>query len=199
MVRIPRVATVDFETLPIMNRPHYPPEPVGVAIRRPQDRASKYYAFGHPSGNNCSKADARRALREVWESDYRVVFHNSKFDADVAEVRMGLPPLLWERMDDTMFLAFLSDPHAPSFALKPLGEKLLGRAPDERDEVVDWLVENLVYVPGTTTRLSRAPKSENWSTAPLAFSDRSPRTGRTWLRRLVSGRSMFSWPLASYA
>ena len=101
------VWTVDFETLPIGPRPdHYPPKPTGVSIRH-IDGTSRYYAWGHPTGNNCSWEDAARVLRAVWAEDRPVVFHNAKFDLAVAYEHFGLPELPWQRVHDTMFLAFL--------------------------------------------------------------------------------------------
>jgi hypothetical protein len=39
---------------------------------------------------------------------------------------MGLPMLPWDLIDDSMFLLFLDDPHAPDFKLKPASERILG-------------------------------------------------------------------------
>ena len=134
----PKIAFVDFETEAIAPRPDYPPRPVGVAIRRPQDRKSKYYAWGHPIGNNCTEAEALAALREVWESDWFVSMHNAKFDLAVAEEKLGLAVLPWQRVHDTMVLAYLVDPHAKKIGLKELAEERLGVPPTERDAVRDW-------------------------------------------------------------
>ena len=141
-MKAPQVIVVDFETEAIGNRPDYPPVPVGVSIKWPKDRSAKYWAFGHPTGNNCDKAEAKRRLREAWDSPIPKLFHNSKFDVDVAEEYMDCPMLPWEQIHDTMYLLFLNDPHATSLALKPSAHKLLGMPPEERDAVRDWLVEN---------------------------------------------------------
>ena len=53
---------------------------------------------------------------------------------------MGLK-VPWERIHDTMLLAFLTDPFG-ELSLKPLSEKLLGMPPDEQDAVRDWLVRH---------------------------------------------------------
>ncbi len=133
-------ATVDFETEPIRNRPEYPPEPVGVAIRRPGGKR-KYYAWGHPEGNNCHVETAREELRDIYRN-HRVVFHHSQFDLDVSEVRLGLRPPA-SRVEDTLYLSFLKDPHEETIALKPLTEKYLGMPPEERDAVKDWILDNI--------------------------------------------------------
>ncbi|PIV74804.1 MAG: hypothetical protein COW55_07950, partial [Rhodobacteraceae bacterium CG17_big_fil_post_rev_8_21_14_2_50_65_11] len=104
------VWTVDFETMPIGQRPDsYPPEPVGVAVRPPEG-PSLYLAWGHPENNTCHRSDALRCLGEAWDSGLPVLFHNAKFDLAVCYERLGLPPLAWDRVHDTMFLAFLLDP-----------------------------------------------------------------------------------------
>ena len=80
MRRPPAVTTVDFETMPIQPRPEYPPVPVGVSIKRPSDKKPHYFAWGHLNGgNNCSKADAMRALKDVWRSD-TLLFHHAQFE-----------------------------------------------------------------------------------------------------------------------
>lgn len=145
-MKIPNVTTIDFETKAIEDgRPAYPPEPVGVSIMR-NGKAPKYYAWGHPTGNNCSKADAKRILAEVWKTD-TLLFHHGKFDIDVAQTHMGMGNLPWERYHDTLFLIFLHSPHAASYQLKPCAETFLGIAPEERDAVRDWLIENKVVKP----------------------------------------------------
>lgn len=145
-MRIPRCYVVDFETAAIQRRPEYPPKPVGVSIMKPGQRTSRYYAFGHPTENNCGIAEARAALQEAWDSGDYILMHNGLFDRDVAEVHMGMKPLPWHRYHETMFLLFLDDPHAPTLALKPSADRLLGIAPEERDAVVEWLVANIPEV-----------------------------------------------------
>lgn len=141
MAKAPKVAVIDFETAGIEGRPKYPPVPVGFSLMEPGKKKSKYYAWGHPTGNNCSKEDAARVLKAVWTSNVQMLFHNAKFDVDVAETHMGCPPVPWDRIHDTLYLLFLADPHAMSLGLKPASERLLGLPPEERDAVKDWLVE----------------------------------------------------------
>lgn len=136
-MRVPKVTVVDFETEAIELRPEYPPKPVGVAVKLP-GRKAKYYAWGHPTGNNCSRADGARVVNELWASGDPLLFHNGKFDQDVAETHFGVAPIGWERAHDTMFLLFLMNPHARELGLKPSAEKLLGMPPEEQDAIVDW-------------------------------------------------------------
>src|SRR5579859_6239775 len=131
--------TIDFETLPIGNRPAYPPKPVGVAIKYPNDPA-KYYAWGHPSGNTCEEYWGLGELRAAWGMGMPLLFHNSKFDVAVACEALGLPMLPWAQYHDTMFLAYLADPHAPSLGLKELAADLLNWPADERDDVAAWIM-----------------------------------------------------------
>ena len=134
------VWTIDFETEPIGPRPHhYPPRPVGVAVR-PPDGPSRYWAWGHPEGNNCRREDARAALSEAWDSDLPIVFHHAKFDVEVACAHFGLPMLPWGRLHDSMFLAFLLNPYARSIGLKQLAVEWLGMPPDEQDAVAEWVL-----------------------------------------------------------
>lgn len=131
---------IDFETKPIAAWPDYPPKPVGVSIRLPKDRKAKYYAWGHPTENNCSYEDALQVMKAIWASGEPILCHNAKFDLDVAETHMGLALPSWERIHDTMFLIFLNDPHSPNLKLKPAAERLLGLPPEEQDAVRDWCI-----------------------------------------------------------
>jgi DNA polymerase I-like protein with 3'-5' exonuclease and polymerase domains len=140
-MKAPEVETIDFETEAIDGHPRHPPVPVGVSIIRPGDRNSKYWAWGHPSGNNCTKAQARKALQECWSSGRPILCHNAKFDLDVAQVHMDLPMPRWELLHDTMFLIFMNDPYG-DLGLKPVAEQLLNMKPEERDAIRDWLIEN---------------------------------------------------------
>lgn len=133
---------IDFETEGIENRPRYPPKPVGFSIKSPGDRKARYYAFGHPTENNCTKKEAEEILQDAWNSGQPLLFHNAKFDTDVAQTFMGCGPIHWDLVHDTMFLLYLVDPHADTFSLKPSAERILGLAPDERDAVRDWLIEH---------------------------------------------------------
>lgn len=138
-----KLAIVDFETDAIANRPAYPPEPVGVSIKTPGQTAH-YFAWGHPTGNNCDKSAAVQVLKNLWRSDTELVFHNAAFDIAVAWERLSLPLLPWHRIHDTMILAFLHDPHASTISLKPLAEKHLNMPSTERDDLREWILQ---YVP----------------------------------------------------
>lgn len=132
--------TVDFETDAIESRPEYPPRPVGVSIRR--RGRGKYWAWGHPVENNCTKAEARAALIDVYKND-RVIFHHAAFDIDVGQTHLRLP--FPREFEDTLFLTYLRDPRQNSLALKPVAEKWLAMPPDEQTELKDWILAN---VPG---------------------------------------------------
>jgi DNA polymerase I-like protein with 3'-5' exonuclease and polymerase domains len=136
------VVTIDFETKKIEQRPAYPPQPVGVSIKLPEDRNPKYYAWGHPTKNNCTRAEAQKILHKAWDRPENKLFHHAKFDMDVAETHMGCRALDWDQFDDTMFLLFLHDPHAMSLGLKPAAATWLNMPPEEKDIVVEWLKKN---------------------------------------------------------
>lgn len=152
----PKPVTVDFETDGIQGRPLYPPVPCGVSIKYPGKKA-KYYAWGHATENNCSKNDAREALKDAYAHKDGLLFQNGKFDVDVAETHMGIPIPSWEKIHDTMFLLYLDDPHQAQLSLKPSAERLLGMPPEEQDEVGEWLIKNQP-VPGV--KISRSKSSE---------------------------------------
>jgi DNA polymerase I-like protein with 3'-5' exonuclease and polymerase domains len=157
--KAPAVTVIDFETDGIEPRPDYPPRPAGFAIRKPGMKKSRYYAFGHPTENNCSKEEAERVLADAWTGKYPLLFQNAKFDYDVSLVHMGMKPLPWNRMHDTLYQLFLHNPHAKSFSLKPAATELLNMPPEERDVMNEWIVRN---VPESTEKtagayIARAP------------------------------------------
>jgi DNA polymerase-1 len=162
---IPKPVTVDFETFGIKGRPEYPPIPVGVSIKFP-GKPAKYYAWGHAEGNNCTWPEAKRALVEVWDWKDGLLFQNGKFDVDVADVHMDLPIPRWDRIHDTMFLLFLDDPHQTELGLKPSSERLLGMAPEEQDEVGEWLLKHQP-IPGV--KISKSKGSEHYFGRYLNF------------------------------
>lgn len=133
--------TIDFETEPIRSMPNYPPKPVGVAIKYGRE-AARYLAWGHPTGNNCSMNGAMLELSRIWASPHPLLFHHGKFDVAVAMKHFGLPLPTWQRTHDTMFLAFLADPHAPKLGLKELAEDFLHWKPEERDQIAEWVWEH---------------------------------------------------------
>jgi DNA polymerase-1 len=128
--------TVDFETKEIEGRPNYPPVPVGVAVRTRQGN-KRYWSWGHPVENNCTKGEARRALLAIWKEP--LLFHHAAFDMEVAVEHLNLPvPNLW---DDTLLLAYLHDPRDISLSLKPMADKYLNMPPDEQTRLKEWIIE----------------------------------------------------------
>lgn len=157
------VITLDFETAAIDNRPNFPPEPVGLAVRYP-DGDSQYFSWGHPTGNNCDKRDVRNWLAEdVWRSGDPLLFFNAKFDLSVAYEKLDLPTLPWERIHDAQFLAFLVDPHARELDLKTLADEWLDWPPDEKDAIAEYVMANKVRLMrkygGKITTAKRGPNS----------------------------------------
>jgi DNA polymerase I-like protein with 3'-5' exonuclease and polymerase domains len=153
---------LDFETEAIEPRPTYPPRPVGLAISEP-GRKSAYLAWGHASGNNCTKAEAAVRLKRAWRGKRPLVFHNAPFDEYVAHIHFDLPILPWDRVHCTMILAFLTNPERKRIDLKELASDLLGIPPDERDELREWILK---HVPGAKKKksewaahISKAPGS----------------------------------------
>ena len=161
----PKPVTIDFETHGIEGRPKYPPVPVGVSIKYPGKKA-KYYAWGHPTGNNCSYGEARSELVKAWKHKDGILCQNGKFDVDVAETHMDLPLLKWDKVHDTLFLLFLDDPHQIELGLKPSAERLLGLPPEEQDAVGEWLIANQP-IPGV--RISRSKQSDHYFGRYIAY------------------------------
>lgn len=157
-MKVPKPVTIDFETHGIEPRPAYPPTPVGVSIKYPR-KPAKYYAFGHPTENNCGWNDAAAALEKAWLWDGGLLFQNAKFDIDVAEKHFNLPVPCWRNVHDTMFLLFLDDPHQTELSLKPSAARLLGMPPEEQDAVADWLI---AHQPAPGVRISRSKNSDHY-------------------------------------
>lgn len=166
---MPKPVTVDFETFGIDGRPDYPPKPVGVSIKY-WGKPARYYAWGHPSGNNCrmeqAKGELDNAYGDAMHSGGGLLFQNAKFDVDVAETFFGLPRLNWELYHDTLFLLFLDDPHAFDLGLKPSAERLLGLKPEEQDAVGAWLVKNQ---PVKGVKISLSKQSDHYFGRYIAY------------------------------
>lgn len=139
---------LDIESTKIIKgAPVHAAVPVGVALGIPQADGSTqrvYLAWGHPEGNNCTKEQAREVLAKYWDEIF--ITHNGLiFDIPVLAYHFDLPerdPLLTH---DTLFSSYLNNPHARSLSLKDLANDWLGIAPDEQQEMYDWIVAN---VPG---------------------------------------------------
>jgi len=157
-MRLPKVTTIDFESMGIEGRPKYPPVPVGVSIKY-WGRKSKYYAWGHPTGNNCSLGEAVDALNKAYATKDGILFQNAKFDLDVAETHLKIKLPDWSKVHDTVFLLFLDDPNQTELGLKESANRLLDWKPEEQDAVADWLITNQP-VPGV--RISKSKGSENY-------------------------------------
>ena len=153
-MRQPKPITIDFETFGIEGRPKYPPIPVGVSIKK-SGRKAKYYAFGHPTENNCCWSDAAKALEEAYQCKDGILFQNGKFDVDVADVWFNLTIPEWDKIHDTMYLLFLDDPHQRELGLKEAVARLLDWPAEEQDAIAEWLISNQP-VPGVKISKSKA-------------------------------------------
>jgi len=140
-MKTPSPTVIDFETKPIESRPNYPPVPVGVSIKEPGWKKPIYFAFGHPTENTHSRADAVRAVKAAYKNPHGILCQNAKFDVDVAETHFGVKPLSSHLIHDTMFLLFLNDPHSLQLKLKPAALRYLDMAPEEQDAVRDWAIK----------------------------------------------------------
>ena len=132
------IEPVDFETYGIEQRPKYPPEPVGVALKI--DGKDEYLAWGHPENNNIKKGEAKKILVKKYK-EIIPVFHNSEFDIDVGSTHLGLP--MPKEFHDTLFLAYLYDPRSVTLSLKPLADMHLDLPAEEQDELKAWILNNI--------------------------------------------------------
>ena len=139
--------TIDFETAEIVKGDPLLPEPVGVAIEYPTGETT-YLAWGHPEGNNCTKEEATRELEKIWSGD--LLTHNgATFDIPVGIHHLGLPVKDPAKVHDTLFQAYLHNPHANSLSLKPLADDWLDMPPEEQDDLYDWILD---HIPQCRTR-----------------------------------------------
>jgi DNA polymerase I-like protein with 3'-5' exonuclease and polymerase domains len=162
-----KLGTIDFETEAITARPAYPPVPVGVALKA-LGRRAEYLAWGHPTGNNCTRGYAKKRLK-AFARDHVLICHHAGFDLDVLETHFRIR---WPRAHhDTLVLGFLEDPDSPSLSLKPLAERYLDEPPTERDAVRDYVL-NRVKAKDPAFRFPDGP----WATAKTfgAFIARCP-------------------------
>ena len=133
--------TVDIESEAIEFGSPLLPKPVGISIKE-RGKEGIYLAFGHPEGNTCTWEDAKRVVSHFWSGP--IITHNgATFDIPVLQHWFELPerdPLLTH---DTLFLAYLHNPHARSLSLKDLAVDWLGMDKNEQDELHDWIVMNV--------------------------------------------------------
>lgn len=141
-MKAPKVNVIDYESFKIEQRPKYPPRPTSVSIQKIGWRQPKFFAWGHPEGNNCDEETPRQIVRDIWRSGEPMLFHNGNFDVDIAQTHWDMGPVDWRRVHDTLYLVFLHDPHSRDLGLKPSSEKILGMPPEERDEVKDWVLQH---------------------------------------------------------
>lgn len=143
------IPCIDFETEGIIGNPIVrPPIPVGCSVRLAGEHVSRYYAWGHPTENNCTFEQGRKAVIEAIR-DQPWLAHNSQFECAVLREHLGYVPTDPLQVHDTMFELFLTEPYAFTFSLKPSAERILGLAPEEQDDLRDWILAN---VRGTTTK-----------------------------------------------
>ncbi len=131
------LAAIDAETEAIETRPEYPPRAVGYAVKH--GRHKKYLAFGHPTGNNCTRAEAVRYVKQVVK-DHTCIFHHADFDTEVM-AKDGIK--VTGKYHDTLRLAFLNEPRSIDLGLKPQAAEFLDQPPDEQDMLKRWILDNI--------------------------------------------------------
>lgn len=135
--------SVDFETEAIEKGAPLLPKPVGCSIEYLDgSKPTKYWSWGHPTENNCTWEEFREELLSIWGREW-ITQNGCGFDAIVARHWFDLPerdPLLTH---DTLFQAYLHNPHAASLHLKDMADTWLGIPPDEQQELYDWIMANV--------------------------------------------------------
>jgi len=133
---------LDIETKAIEFGKPLLPEPVGVALIT-EVGEHLYYAFGHPIGNNIPLEKMKFMLACYWASDHEICTHNgASFDIPILQHYFDLPTIDPLRVHDTLFLAYLHNPHARSLSLKDLANDWCGMPPDEQETLYDWIMAN---------------------------------------------------------
>lgn len=143
--------TLDIETHGVEDGAPLLPKPVGIAIRWPDGR-KEYMAFGHPTGNNCDWDHAKSVITLLWGEEW-LTHNGATFDVPILQHYFDLPPRNPLLTHDTLFLAYLHNPHARSLSLKDLAVDWLGMDKDAQTEMNDWIVKN---VPGATRKTAGA-------------------------------------------
>lgn len=132
---------LDFETEGIAgNVVTNPPVPVGLAAKVDGEKPV-YFAWGHPEGNNSTKQEAANFLHKAWDKD--LLFHNAGFDVSVAMKHFNLRMPSPQKIYDTQYSIFLTEPYARSMSLKPSAERILGLPPEEQDKVREWVMTHV--------------------------------------------------------
>lgn len=133
-----RLVGVDAETHPIRSRPDYPPRAVGYALQV-EGRRPEYLAFGHPSQNNCTRAEAIARIKDACREG-TPVFHHADFDTEVLAADGYRVKGTYH---DTMRLAFINEPRSMDLGLKTQAHQHLGRPPEEQNMLKNWIIENI--------------------------------------------------------
>lgn len=171
--------TIDFETEAIKGAPSYrPPKPVGVSLKRGGE-PSKYYSWGHPTGNNTDWSTAQAKVLQFLkqaDKDEGWLAHNAAFESAVLAEYFGYRAKDPLKVHDSMFLLFLTNPYAMSFALKPSAERELGMPPDEQTDLMNWILSHVAEAKRSDwgAYISKAPAE---MVAPYAEGD----TDRSYL------------------
>jgi DNA polymerase-1 len=118
-----------------------------------------------------------------------MLFHNGRFDTEVARVWMGLPyPEDPTYIEDTLFLNYLYDPNADSLSLKPSATRILGIEPTEQQKLQGYLASIGYNGKEWGAHISKAPAE---IVGPYAIGD-VYRTHRLYehLIRIIEQRGM---------
>ncbi|MEQ1572804.1 MAG: DNA polymerase, partial [Vicinamibacterales bacterium] len=116
-------------------------KPVGCSIKY-GTQASRYWAWGHPTANNCTWAQGRAAVLTAANAA-PFVAHNGGFEAAILRDYFDWTPPNSEWIHDTVFLLFLTNPYEQQMSLKLSAARLLNWPPEEQDDLRTWILQNV--------------------------------------------------------
>jgi DNA polymerase-1 len=128
--------TLDFETEAIVGNPMVrPPKPVGLAVLRTNRECDGLYLTDWEL--------MKTAWREVLASNEPLLFQNAPFDLSVGLHWLGGEEPKWERVHDTMFILFQTNPYSHSLSLKPSADHYLDLPPQEEEHLHNWILQHV--------------------------------------------------------
>ena len=155
--------TLDFETDAIVGNPMVnPPKPCGLAVLRTDRECDGLYLTDWEL--------MKTAWLEALESTEPLLFQNAPFDLSVGLHWLGGKEPAWERVHDTIFILFQTDPYSRSLALKQSADHYLDLPPQEEEFLHSWILQHVSEATKSTAGayISLAPVQ---LVAPYAIGD----------------------------
>lgn len=142
--------------------------PVGLSYALP-DGQQAYLSWGHPTGNNCTKEEARSwwNAEVAKRNDLTTVFHNAPFDLRMlAYEGFNLP----QRPEDTGVVCALLNELEPAFSLDALATKHTGKTKSD-DALNAWCAQAFGGKPNRKAQAGNYCKAPGTIVGPYAEGD----------------------------